>query len=222
MELVKTNRDIARGILRRYMADFSNQRTPPKSVEGGFYAILMTDTGEVWLSECGSFKTTITRFHSKTTVQPDCITKARARGAQLELWFLTQPQRFSAQALENELFEADLLASRKQINKEGSGFLYVIRHRSTLNYFVVTDRQGIVESTILSNFYTRLASMRGNVHNTKLSKFVTEQASDILNQRNFDIVRLGTFLDKEDEWLKRQLYIDGCTSGENLNLRSVD
>lgn len=223
MEQIKTNREIARAILRRYMADYTSQRTPPKSVKGGFFAILICDTGEVWLSETNNFATIISHFHCKTSNAADCVKQARQRGSDLELWFLTQPQRFSAQALEHELYEADLLASRKSPIKDGAGELYVIRHRTTMAYFVVTNRQSnVVESTILGNFLDRLENMSGNSRNVKLSQFVTDQASDILMRRHFDITYLDSFKDKEDEWLKRQVYIDSCSYGENLNLNSVD
>uniref|UniRef100_A0AB39CCP5 Uncharacterized protein n=1 Tax=Pseudomonas phage RVTF4 TaxID=3236931 RepID=A0AB39CCP5_9VIRU len=218
---VKTNYEIARGIVRRYMAEYTGQQTPPKSIKGGFFAIIMKDTGEVWLSESTSFATTLTRFRAKSQSHANCVMEALKRGSELELWLLTQPARFSAQALENELYEADLLAMRKKPVKDGEGDLYVIRHRITQDYFVVTNRQAIAESTILSNFLTRLVNMGGNSRNKLLHDFVTDQADDILAQRNFDITHIAKFLNKEDEWLERQVYIDRAI-GRNLNFLSVD
>jgi hypothetical protein len=219
----KSNRDISRGILRRYMADFTKQRTAPKSCKGGFFAILIGDTGEVWLGETKNFAGVITAFHSKTQATADVVKKAKARGAELELWFLTQPVRFSAQELENELYEANLLASRKQIDKTGAGSLYVVRHRATHAYFVVTNRQSdTAMSTILSSFYVRLVNMAGGSRNAKLCDFVTDQASDILNQRGFDISFITTFKDRDEEWEKRQAYIDANVYGVNLNFKAVD
>lgn len=218
---VKTNYELARSILRRYMADYTNCRTAPKAVKGGFYAILMKDTGEVWLSECQTFSGTITRFGNRNASHADCVMQALKRGTELELWLLTQPARFSAQALENELYEADLLAMRKKPVKDGEGDLYVIRHRVTQEYFVLTNRQEIAESTILSNFLTRLLNISGEARNKVLAQFVTDKADDILKQMNFDITHIDKFTDREDEWLKRQVFIDG-SRGTNLNLLSVD
>ncbi|WDS62061.1 hypothetical protein [Pseudomonas phage D6] len=223
MAEVKTNREISRGILRRYMADYTKQRTAPKSAKGGFFAVLIGDTGEVWLGETSNFASVITNFHGKTTNTADCVKKAKQRGAELELWFLTQPLRFSAQELENELYEAELLASRKQIDKTGAGSLYVVRHNVTHAYFVLTNRQqGIAESTLLNNFYTRLVNMAGGSRNEKLNAFVTDQASDILNQRGFEIHFIDNFKDRDDEWAKRQAYIDNSRYGVNLNFKAVD
>jgi hypothetical protein len=223
MSQVKSNRDISRGILRRYMADYTKQRTAPKSVKGGFFAVLISDTGEVWLGESKNFAGVITSFHSKTQTTADVVKKAKQRGAELELWFLTQPERFSAQELENELYEANLLASRKQIDKTGAGSLYVVRHRATHAYFVVTNRQeNTLPSTLLSSFYIRLMNMAGGSRNEKLCDFVTDQASDILNQRGFDITFIGTFKDRDEEYAKRQEYIDSSKYGVNLNFKAVD
>lgn len=218
-----TNREITRSILRRYMADYTNQKSPPKTINSGFFAILICDTGEVWLSETTNFKAAITAFHNHSQTKANCVREAINRGSPMELWFLTQPARFSAQTLENELYEAGLLASRKSPVREGSGDLYVIRHKTTLDYFVVTNRvQGMSEYSILNNFIIRLQNIKVKGKNEQLSAFVTINAQDILAHRNFDITHLDSFVDKEDEWLKRQVYIDNCKSGKNLNYKSVD
>jgi len=218
---VKTNYELSRSIVRRYMAEYTNQQTPPKGVKGGFFAVIMKDTGEVWLSECTSFSSTLVRHRTKGACHASCVMDALARGSEIELWLLTQPARFSAQALENELYEANLLAMRKKPNKDGEGDLYVIRHRISLDYFVVTNRQAISDATVLSNFLVRLAKLGGDGRNKALCDFVTEQAEDILKQRNFDITHITKFLNREDEWLNRQVYIDRAV-GRNLNFLSVD
>lgn len=223
MTQLKSNRELSRGILRRYMADYTNQRTPPKQVKGGFYGVLMCDTGEVWLGETKNFSSALNIFNGRTTSTADCIKQARARGSDLEMWLLTQPSRFSAQELENELYEAGLLASRKEVDKTGGGGLYSIRHRSTQAYFVLTNRRAdLSEASLLNNFYARLVNMAGNSRNERLSSFITEQATDILNQRGFDIVHICNFKDRDEEYKKRQEYIDNCTYGVNLNLKAVD
>lgn len=224
MEQVKSNFEIARGIVRRYMANFTDTVTPPKLVKGGFFAMIASDTGEVWLGEAQSFAATITRFRATSGKQiADCMAQAKLRGAKLELWFLTQPSRFSAQELENELYECDLLAGRKRPNREGAGELLVVRHRRSLNYFVVSNRQESTHESVLSRFLYRLNQTGANdVYNKRLSDFITENVEDVLNQRGFDITFVAHFVDNEDLWLKRQVYIDECQSGECLNHRNVD
>lgn len=219
----KTNFELARSIIRRYMADFTNSTTAPKSVKGGFYAMIASDTGEVWLGEATSFAATLTRHHGKNTRQlADCIRKARERGASIELWLLTQPARFSAAMLEGELIDALLIADRKSPTREGPGEMYVIRHRTTLNYFVVANRSDTSMDVNLTRFIHRLRTLGTKVDNKKLSDFVQQNANDILNCLNFDINLLGKFKDNDDLWLQRQIYIDGCQHGECLNHRDVE
>ncbi|MNT03521.1 hypothetical protein D3C72_1380630 [compost metagenome] len=223
MEQVKSNFEIARGIVRRYMANFTDSTTPPKTVKGGFFAMIASDTGEVWLGEAQSFQATITRFRGTTGEQiADCMAQAKLRGAKLELWLLTQPTRFSAQELENELYECDLLAGRKRPNREGAGKLFVIRHRVSLNYFVVNSRQELAQESILNNFLYRLSTTGADVHNKRLADFITEYAADVLAQRGFDITYIADFVDNDDLWLKRQCYVDDCQSGDCLNYRNVE
>lgn len=49
-----------------------------------------------------------------------------------------------------------------------------------------------------------------------------EQAVDIMKGTGFDITFIDNFTDSEDEWLKRQVYIDQCKYGRNLNWTNVD
>lgn len=211
----------SRRICRKYMADYTGQTSAPTKVKGGFYGILIKDTGEVWLGETNNFSGLLTRVRSKQSIA-DCITSARARGSELEIYLLTRPELYSAQELENELWSSDLLAPRKTRNLQGPGQLYVIRHDRTHDYFVVSDRQGVQMSTLLNNFYGRLQSMGNSTRNVQLNNFVTDQANDILRGVGFTITPLEKFDNREDEWLKRQLYIDTCKFGNNLNWMSVE
>lgn len=223
MANVKSNFALARGIIRRYMADFTQSTTPPKTIKGGFYAMIASDTGEVWLGEATSFAATLTRHHGQNSRQlADCMQRARARGATVELWLLTQPKRFSAAQLEGELIDAMLIADRKAPNREGPGTLYVIRHRTTLNYFVQASRGEISMDVNLTRFLHRLSIMGTRGDNKRLTGFVQENAGDILSGLNFDINELGKFKDNDDLWLQRQIYINECTSGECLNHRDVE
>jgi hypothetical protein len=203
------------------MADYTESTSAPTACTHGFYAIHIVDIGKVWLSETNSFKSTLSRFRSNSS-NAQCVKDAFARGAKIELWFLTQPKRFSAQKLEDELWQLDLLAERKARVMEGPGMLYCIRHRVTHDYFVVTDRLGTAPTTILCNFLTRLKLMGGNARNKALADFITSQTEDIIKEMNFDIHVIDKFADNDDKWLRRQVYIDDCKLGRNLNLNSVD
>lgn len=216
-----TGTALARSILRRYMADYTTSTTPPRNTVGGFFAILMKDTGEVWLSETNDFKGVMRTFNKKGSMA-HCVEEAIKRGSPLELWLLTQPQRFSAQKLEDELFTNNLLTFRKTREMSGPGKLYCIRHDLTHDYFVATDRTGRPASGVLGQFLRTLTGYQANSRNKYLSDFITTQADDILKGKGFSINFIDKFDDTDDEWLKRQLYIDDCKFGKNLNWRAVD
>lgn len=219
---VKSTYELTRGVLRRYMADYTTTRNAPKTTKSGFFAILVKDTGEVWLGEAGNFTSVLSRFHSGQAVtQPACIQEAMKRGAGRELWLLTQPTRFSAQQLEAELIELNVLLDRKSPVHEGSGDLYIIRHDRSQDYFVITSRQTVPPEILLNSHLNRLSG-QGRGINQALDKFVTAEATDILNKRGFTITHLCKFVDNDDKWLKRQLYINDCTYGTCLNLKGVD
>ena len=218
---IKTRYSEARRICRKYMAEVTQQTSVPGKNKGGFFAILMCDTGEVWLGETSSFKNILSTYCYPTN-SADCVKAALARGAKLELYFLTKPEIFSAQLLEDELFDAGLLAFRKSPNLTGPGNLYVIRHDATMDYFVTSDRQGLAESTLLANFYTRMLNQSASTRNVALNEFITAQANDIIKQVGFTITHLDKFVCREDEWLKRQVYIDDAKFGRSLNWMSVE
>lgn len=219
--ITKTRYAEARRICRKYMAEVTQQTSVPGKNKGGFFAILMCDTGEVWLGETRNFKQVLGNYRHATN-SADCIKAAVKRGSELELYFLTKPEIFSAQLLEDELFAADLLAFRKAHNLTGPGNLYVIRHDLTMDYFIVSDRQGLATSTLLSNFYGRLLNQSSSTRNTALNEFITAQANDIIKQVGFSITHLDKFACREEEWLKRQVYIDDSKFGQNLNWKSVE
>lgn len=219
--LTKTRYTEARRICRKYMAEVTKQSSVPGKNKGGFFAILMCDTGDVWLSETRNFKQVLSTYRNAAN-NADCVKEAIKRGAELELYFLTKPEIFSAQLLEDELFSVDLLAFRKTRNLTGPGNLYVIRHDLTMDYFVISDRQGLPESTLLSNFYGRLINQAGNSRNVAMNDFITAQASDIIKQVGFSITHLDKFACREEEWLKRQVYIDDAKFGRSLNWMSVE
>lgn len=216
----KTRYTEARRICRKYMAEVTNQTSVPGKNKGGFFAILMCDTGEVWLSETCNFKQILITY--TTNNNAECVKAAIKRGARLELYFLTKPELFSAQALEDELYTSDLLAFRKTRDLTGPGNLYVIRHDTSMDYFVIADRQGLAMTTLLSNFYGRLLNQSANTRNTVMNSFITAQANDIIKQVGFTITHLAKFNCREDEWLKRQTYIDSAKFGRSLNWMSVE
>lgn len=222
MNEVLTNDHIfMRKLLIRYMADYTTSTSAPRDIKIGFFAIHMTDTNMVWLGETNNFADVLRRFKSGGRFA-DSVEKAKERGAKLELWFLTQPQRFSAQELEDKLWRLGKLAERKERDLTGKGTLYCIRHKASHDYFVVTDRTGSAPTTLLSNFLSRLNTLSGDSRNKHLDMFINEQASDILKCIGFDIYEIGTFEDADDAWLQRQVYIDECRFGRNLNWHSVE
>lgn len=211
----------SRRICRSYMAEFTNQSSPPTSCKAGFYAILMVDTGMVWMDETSSFKTLLTRVRSKNPIA-GAVDAARERGSALEVYLLTKPHIFSAQKMEDELWQNDLLAFRKTRDLQAPGKLYVVRHDRTHDYFIVSDRNDCPPSTIKNSFLSRLQRESANSKNRLLAEFITNQADDILRHGGFSIHLIGAFKDREDEAVNRQKYINQCTYGRNLNWQSVE
>lgn len=212
---------MTRSILRRYMADYTTSTSAPAKLKGGFYAVLMKDTGEVWLGETSNFAMTLGRVRSKANIA-HCVDEAIKRGSELEIWLLTQPQRFSAQQLENELYEANLLSFRKVRDVTGPGKLYCIRHDYSHDYFVTAERKNRTPQAILSAWYRGAMKMKASGRNQAMSDFISKNAGDILNERGFSITFIDKFDNRDDEWLKRQCYIDDCKYGNNLNFVAVD
>lgn len=212
---------ITRSILLRYMADFTTQTSPPRSVKNGHYCFVVKDTGDVWFTHSRSFASTLTRYRAKANF-PDCITKAVQEGKEIELWFLTQPDRRCAKQLEAELDAMNLLLLRKRPITEGPGELYIIRHDTTQDYFILsTRRTDITQETLLGSHLNRLA-VTGSGYNKPLEDFITANAQDIMNRRGFSITPLCKFKDADDLWLQRQLFIDDCKYGKCLNLNGVE
>lgn len=219
---LKSTYELSRSVLRRYMADYTSTNTPPKTTKGGFFAILVKDTGKVWLSESSNFASVIRSFSARNPKGlAACLTEALAQGSELELWLLTQPARFSAQLLEDELFGLDVLLDRKKPVTTGEGDLFVVRHDRTHAYFVVTSRRDVSIEGLLNSYLNRL-QVQETGQNKALSDFITNEAQDIINKRGFTITHLTKFACNDDKWLKRQLYIDASRYGVCLNLKGVD
>lgn len=211
----------ARQILKTGMIHVIQDKAPGK-VKGGAIAMLFRDTGEVWFTETKNFNNFMAQIRANACIA-DCVKQAQARAANnVEVWVLTQPDRFDAESIRQQLEDADLLASRKARNMNGPGVLYTIRHDITLDYFVTEDRTGGPSATVLNSFLKRAQKLDSNSRNVNLNRFITEQAKDILEERNFTITEIARFTDADDAWLKRQCYIDECTIGTNLNWKSVD
>jgi len=208
-----------RKLLIRYMADYTTNTSPP-TVRSGYFAIHMTDTNMVWVNKSNDFASLMTRW-SSGGVFADCVEQARKRGAKLELWLLTQPHRFDVKQLEDELDQLDKLADRKERVMTGPGKLYSIRHAGSMDFFLLADRINTAPTSLLSNFITRLQTMRGENRNQMLDQFVNEQTSDIIKGTGFDITHIDDFDDCDDLWLKRQVYIDDNKFGRNLNWHNV-
>lgn len=218
-QAARTRYNYAKVVLRGSMMQITQDKAPGR-LKGGDYALLMPN-GMVWLSTTTNYNQMLLQFRNRSN-GPDCVQQAWARGERVEVFLLTKPELFCVDTVRDKLESAGLLATRKTRDLSGPGLLYVVRHHTTHDYFVIEDRANTTDTTILGNFLTRLRVMKGTSRNLLLNQFVNDQAEDILNNRNFTIHPVDTFKDPEDAWLKRQVYIDDCKFGNNLNWNSVD
>lgn len=209
----------AKAILRSSMMQITQDIAPGK-VKGGTYALLL-GSGLVWYSQTISFNGMLRQLRGKKN-GPECIQQAWDRGERVEVFLLTKPELFCAEEIREKLEAADVMAARKERDLTGPGKLYAIRHHTTHDYFIIEDRTSSVGSTLLSNFLGRLKAMSGRSRNKLLNNFINGQAADILSARNFSIMEIDQFSNPEDAWLKRQVYIDDCKFGTNLNWNLVD
>jgi hypothetical protein len=217
--VTKTRHATAKAILKSGMILVTQDRVPGKQ-KGGAYALLMK-SGLVWYSHTSNFNQMLVQTRHKAA-GPECVKQAWAAGERVDIYVLTKPEQFCGVSIRQQLADADLLAARKTRDMTGPGHLYVVRHDCTHDYFVVEDRGNTPETSILSFFLSRLQTMSNTTLNVALNNFVTAQAADILAERNFSITQVAKFDDVEDAWLKRQVYIDDCRFGNNLNWKSVD
>lgn len=215
----QTRYKTARAILRSGMIQVVQDRAPGK-LKGGMYALLMKN-GMVWFSETTNFNQMMISTRKCNNV-PECIQKARSLKEPIDIYLLTKPESFCGHRIRKQLERADLLADRKTRDDNKSGRLFIIRHHTTHDYFIVKDSTDNIESTVLGNFITRLKRIKPGSRNKSLDQFIIDQTEDILNSRNFTIIELDKYSDSEDAWLKRQVYIDECKFGNNLNWNSVD
>lgn len=215
------NYTTVRSILRRYMADYSNSDSAPTGIKSGFFAVHMHESNKVWLGETDSFKTVLTNIRNKAKMA-HCINEAKKRGEKLSIWFLTKPAQFSAQQLEDELFKLDVLSYRKERICDGPGKIYCIRHSLSNDYFIAADRINLEPSTILGQYLSRLNRSSALKRNELLNKFINDNVSDILKGTGFTITLIDKFNDRDDERVKRNIYITQSKFGKNLNLLEID
>lgn len=215
-----TGYPLARSILRRYMADYTNTNTLP-STKGGFYALVVRNTGKVYLGETSSFSTLINRNIKNTSgVGFSRIFRDNLpAGSKYDLWLLTQPNRFSAQALEDELFKVDLLLDKEDVSSATNheGILYVIRHHITNNYFLTYDTISSPASGILTRYLNDISKKKLKRNKTTLNNFITEYAGDILNQRGFGITEIKSFKNVTEREQLQNEFISNNVFGVNLN-----
>jgi hypothetical protein len=213
----------ARGVLKRYMANWTGQTTAPKTkIPGGFYAIVVKDTGDVWLSETNNWTTVIRRVMGRHPKQfGGELAKHIERGAELELWMLTQPHRFSAAELEGDLIDESLLLDRKEYSSKGAGRLFVVRHKGTNDYFLTTTRiADLADSTVIQRLLTRMqedAATDTGHSNKKLAQFITDNSEDILKGINFTIDFVCNFDSTLDSITKKIQYQAEQKFGNCLN-----
>lgn len=190
-----------RSLLIRYMADFSNTSSPPKTKKG-WYALVTRDTGDVWLAESKTFDAVLQRYRSGSIENmPIAICDAIQAGQKLDLWFCTKPE-IDIEPLRIELEQRDQLLCRTSPRRRNKGKVFVIRHSRTNDYFLTKSRQEKVnEFDVLSKFLYHISNLSMSMHhltNKPLQDFVTENSDDILKGRNFTISEVGDFNNVEE------------------------
>lgn len=198
-----THYEVSRSIIRRYMADYSKMTSAPKTSKGGWYAYVARDTGKAWIAESISWANALARLIAKHGSLPTCIAEAHARGSEVDVWFLTQPDRFDINSLIEEMDDYDLLASRKAINLDMAGTLFSIRHDRSHAYFLVKNRvDGMDEHAVLSQYLNRLGNIGSLKHtghaNVALQRFVTDNVGDILTRKGFTAKPVAKFSNLND------------------------
>jgi hypothetical protein len=216
--------DMSRGILRRYMADYTTTATPPKAI-GGWYGLVDHLSGKVWLAETKAYKTLIQRFRQGSSQNyPSVLKGAVENKTGLSLYLLTQPDRFDINQCTTELAELDLLFERKPVDRSGGGVLYVIRHNPTNNFFIAKNRMShLTEFDVLRKFLYRLIHLprtEVGVANKPLHDFIDQHSQDILIARGFSIAPIGKFCNRDDSIVQANKYLIDNRFGMCLN-RSI-
>lgn len=181
--------------LTRFMADYTNTQSAPKSVKGGWYAVVTKETGMVWLAESKNFAATLVRYRT-TGIAPKEIEARRHEG--LAIFLATKP--IDIDELYYNLDEAGVLLERGVRQSAGAGKLYVISHSSGYYYLSKARRDDTVERDVVNRFVRRILAMRHSVHhasNPTLQNFVSECAGDLLRETGFACRCLGKFESNE-------------------------
>lgn len=210
-----------RALLIRYMADYTNTQSPPKVAKKGWYALVTRDTGEVWLAETKSYASLIHRYHHGTDkMLPGEVKKAKEAGQVIEL-FLATKEGVDIDGLRAELESRDQLLDRAEKDLTSDGYIYVIRHDISMDYYLMRCRnKAFSEFDMLTRFYNHVQNMAQTAHvlcNVKLQEFVTKNAKDILNRSGFTSVRLDHFKNTDEAIAFSNQYVANCTKGTCLN-----
>lgn len=194
--------------LRQYMADYTNTDSAPKSVKGGWYAVVTKETGKVWLGETKNFTSTLARFKTTGSVLPKELKALESEG----LGIFLSTKDIDVEQLRFTLEESNSLLYRGTRTNAGSGKLYVISHKSGHYYLTKARTSDDEEHRILTRFINRVLDLKqSHSHHTnaKLQQFVTDNAGDLLRETGFEIREVSSFKDSEEAIEQmNQYYID--------------
>lgn len=196
----------ARRELIPFMADYTNTQSAPKSVKGGWYAVVTKETGKVWLASTRNFQSMLSRFRGGMV--PKEVEDRRHEG--LAIFIATK--EINIDELYYNLDEANCLLERSARTSDGKGSLFVITHKS--GYYYLTKARGTHtdEVSVLTRFVKRIVNMSQTHHhstNQQLQNFVSDNAGDLLRETGFEVREVGKFSNSEEAVeMMHQYYID--------------
>lgn len=189
-----------------YMADYTSTQTAPKSVKGGWYAVVTKETGKVWLAQTKNFQGTLNRFRGGMV--PKEVEARRHEG--LAIFLATK--EINIDELFYNLDEANLLLGRGSRVSSGEGRLYVISHTSGHYYLTKARGENTDKADVLTRFIGRVLNLAQTHHhstNQLLQAFVSDNAGDLLREKGFDVREVGKFKDSDDAVeMMNQYYIE--------------
>lgn len=212
-----------RSLLIRHMADYSNTKTAPRGIKAGWYALVTRDTGEVWLAETKNVSGLLTRYHhGSDKTWPARIKDAKEAGQAIDLFLATKAD-VDIDGIRDELILRDQLLERAEHSLTGDGYVYVIRHDTTHDFYMSRCRnKEHTEFDMLTKFYNYAVKMSLSASircNQRLHSFVTKNAKDILNRTGFTAVRVSHFKNAEEALRQIEKFVSQSTKGECLNVQ---
>lgn len=210
-------------LLKQYMADFTSNTSV--SLRQATVAVVTSETGEVWLAS--SKNPAALHYNYKNGLNlPKLLKAAVAEGQKLHI-FMTS-REIDVEELQQELIEMEVYLNnqtRRSTQGEDKGYVYVVRHRITNNFYLSRKKGNVVSETqVLSVFFNNIVKIKNKQTtycNTKLAQFVTECASDILNQVNFTVSVVGEYKNGDEAVQLMEEFAKANVFGKCLN-RNID